>query len=188
MGRWFLGSVADRVLHSTQNPLLVIHPLERPAGDGPGALARIVAPLDGSPLAESVLTHVTPMARALDLTVCLVRVTRTAADYHGFGGDPYDYSPLRGDDPSEAVDSAASAYLQGVRERLLREGVAVVEELILHGDAASGILDAASASPGSMVAMTSHGRSGIGRWVLGSVADRVVRYSGVPVLLVRPSQ
>ena len=60
-----------------------------------------------------------------------------------------------------------------------------MEERLLHGDPAACIIEAASETRDRLVAMTTHGRSGIGRWVLGSVADRVVRNSGDPVLLVR---
>ena len=60
-----------------------------------------------------------------------------------------------------------------------------MEEQVLHGDAAGAIVDMAQQARASLVAMTTHGHSGVGRWVLGSVADCVVRYSGAPVLVIR---
>jgi nucleotide-binding universal stress UspA family protein len=59
---------------------------------------------------------------------------------------------------------------------------------LLRGHPAATIVDLVRETPGSLVAMTTHGRSGIGRWILGSVADRVIRHSGVPVLVVRASE
>ncbi len=118
----------------------------------------------------------------------LVRVTPTVADYYRFGGYLYEYSTPQGLDTSVLVDAAATEYLKAAAERLRAEGLSSVEERLLHGNAAAAILDLAQESPGAMVAMTTHGRSGIGRWVLGSVADRVVRHAGVPVLIIRPKE
>ena len=73
-------------------------------------------------------------------------------------------------------------YLHRVGDRLHGEGVAASKEQLVHGNP---IVDLAHETPDSVVAMTTHGRSGIGRWVLGSVADKVARHSGRPVLLVR---
>ena len=186
VGRWFLGSVADKVLHATGNPLLIIRPKENVELDG--AIAQAIVPLDESPMAEQALSYVVPIARALGLRVTLVRLTPTVADYYRFGGYPYDYSAPQGTDTSEIVDAAAAEYLKGVAERLRAEAVPSVEERIVHGSAAAGILDLAQEAPDSMVIMTTHGRSGIGRWVLGSVADRVVRKAGVPVLMIRSKE
>ena len=74
-------------------------------------------------------------------------------------------------------------YLHRVGDRLHGEGVATSEEQLFHGNPAAAIVDLAHETPDSVVAMTTHGRSGIGRWVLGSVADKVARHSGQPVLL-----
>ena len=79
----------------------------------------------------------------------------------------------------------ALEYLGNVKERLQREGVLSVEESLLYGPAAAAIVDAVQQAPDSIIAMTTHGRSGIGRWVLGSVAERVVGNSERPVLLIR---
>ncbi len=186
VGCWFLGSVADKVLHATNNPLLIIRPREEV--EVPGAICRIIVPLGESPMAEQALAHVGPIARALGLGVTLVRVTPTVADYYRFGGYLYEYSTPQGLDTSVLVDAAATEYLKAAAERLRAEGLSSVEERLLHGNAAAAILDLAQESPGAMVAMTTHGRSGIGRWVLGSVADRVVRHAGVPVLIIRPKE
>ena len=79
-------------------------------------------------------------------------------------------------------------YLHEVKVHLHRQGVWLVEERLLRGHPAATIADLAREIPGSLVAMTTHGRSGMGRWILGSVADRVIRHSGAPVLVVRSSE
>ena len=85
----------------------------------------------------------------------------------------------------QTVSSEAESYLDGVQSRLIAEGVRVVETQVAQGSPADAIVSLATAEPGSLVAMTTHGRSGLGRMVLGSVAERVVRQSGCPVLLIR---
>jgi nucleotide-binding universal stress UspA family protein len=83
----------------------------------------------------------------------------------------------------EAVD-----YLQAKFEELREgEGLPQVSQTIAEGDAADQIIEAARQTGHSLIAMSTHGRSGVGRWVLGSVADRVIRQSGDPVFVIRPS-
>jgi nucleotide-binding universal stress UspA family protein len=183
VARWWLGSVADRVLHLTNNPMLIVR------SHGPKALThadrfdRVVVPVDGSELAEQVLTHVVPMACGLGLTVELVSVISARAEFRQMAV-PEVYNPAY-EDIAKQAEEDSSRYLAQLAASLRAQGVAAVEERLLHGDPTACIIDAASETPDRLVAMTTHGRSGIGRWVLGSVADRVVRNSGDPVLLVR---
>lgn len=67
---------------------------------------------------------------------------------------------------------------------MLREGVSEVSYALTEGDAATGIIETAQGSRGDLIAMCTHGRSGIGRWVLGSVTERVLTHSGDPVLVI----
>ena len=76
-------------------------------------------------------------------------------------------------------------YLRRVKEKLLQEGVPSIEERLLHGQPAGAIVDLAQETQDSLIVMTTHGYSGLERWVLGSVTDRVVRHSGDPVLVIR---
>ena len=89
------------------------------------------------------------------------------------------------EDFSKEADARAMEYLHGAKDRLREMGVASVEENLLKGHAAEVIVDLAQEMPRCMVLMFSHGRSDVGPWILGSVADRVVRYAGGPVLIVR---
>jgi nucleotide-binding universal stress UspA family protein len=76
-------------------------------------------------------------------------------------------------------------YLEKKAEQLQAAGVEKVSYVPLNGDAAAEIIDMARTTPDTLVAMSTHGNSGVGRWLLGSVTDRVVRYSGDPVLVIR---
>ena len=189
ISQWALGSVTERVLHAANNPLLLV----RAKGDTLAAapkLENVIVALDGSDLAEQVLPYVTLLAKALDLKLLLVRVTLSPGEYHRyFGGLARDEEATSFltlyEEFSETVDTEAKNYLQETAARLKQEGIAAVEEHLLHGYPAEEIASLARATPNNLVAMTSHGRTGIKRWVLGSVADRVVRDSGDPVLLIR---
>ena len=177
ISRWVLGSVMDRVLHGTTNPLLVV----RARSDGTAAqdvrLKTMTVPLDGSPTAEQVLPHVVDLAKALDLKVMLVRVVSTS---QVFG----EYVTFQHEDFSQYLAAEATNYLRNLRPRLRSQGVSSVEERLLHGHPATALVDLANETPDNLVAMTTHGRSGIRRWILGSVTDKIVRHSGDPVLVV----
>jgi len=183
LGRWVLGSVTDKVLHGTSNPLLITH--AQPEGSAPTtvSLKNLIVPLDGSPLATQVLPHVEALAPALGLNVILVRVTTSVEEYYLY----IDMSVGVGVDSErfEQYAREAEAYLQIVKGQLNGNGVNAVEEEVISGNAANSVLDLVHKPFDSMVAMTTHGRSGVERWVLGSVADRLVRHSGQLVLVVR---
>jgi nucleotide-binding universal stress UspA family protein len=137
-------------------------------------LERILVPLDGSPLAETALGTATEMARASGARLILLR----AAWAH----------TLPGVDPTEAevrVVREAETYLAGIRERLATAGLRDLEPMVWYGPAAVAIIEAARFHKASLIVMTTHGRSGLGRLVLGSVAESVLRGSAVPILLLR---
>ena len=123
-------------------------------------LTSVITPLDGSVLAEQILPHVVALAKALGLTVVLVRIA-----------------------PENRERSRD--YLQEVRDELYQQGVFSAEVQVLGGHPAEAIVDLAQETSNNLVAMTTHGRSGMDRWLLGSVTDRVVRHSGGPVLVIR---
>ena len=193
MARWWLGSIADRVLHTAESPLLLIRFHE---GEGPShaqGFSRVVVAVDGSPLGEEILPHVAHITKALGMAVDLVRVVPTMTEYLALSAPSASYGAASLDTTSleEAFrynEEEATRYLERVKDDLVKQGVGPVETHCLRGDPASSIIDVATETPDRLVAMTSHGRSGVGRWVLGSVADRVVRNSGDPVLVVRAGQ
>lgn len=182
--RWVMGSVSDKVLHATSNPLLIICVKEPEEFRQDAGLQSIIVPLDQSSMAEQVLPHVTSLAKALELKVTVVSVTPPADAYYRYA----EYATANWDDLAMEVDNQATDYLHQVAQKLRLLGVTSVEERLLHGSAAGAIVDLARETPDNLVMMTTHGRSGLGRWVLGSVADRIIRNSGDPVLVVRAEE
>src|SRR6185436_14739478 len=135
-------------------------------------LERIVVPLDGSLTAEAVLPHVRRILHRQDSEIILVRAVVPA---------PVENSIL-------IVDTAigpARSYLAGIQERLEREGVRVASEVRV-GSAISIILEVAEERKATMIAMATHGATGLKRILLGSTAEVVLRKSPVPVFVVRP--
>jgi nucleotide-binding universal stress UspA family protein len=134
---------------------------------------RILVPLDGSECAEIVLPKVEKLAADLKAKIALLRV----AYAHTFPGA----------DPTEAevkVVREAEAYLQKIEERLTAKGFKV-DSHVRYGNDADEILDHAAQKDIDLIAMTTHGRSGVKRFLLGSVAEKILRHSPKPIFLVR---
>jgi nucleotide-binding universal stress UspA family protein len=180
INRWMMGSVAEKVLRGTSTPLFLVRATEAGAIDGTAAIKSIVVPLDGSALAESVLPTVMEVAKTLDLEVILCRAYELAASAY-YGSE--DYLPNY-DEMLREVKEEAESYLEKKVESLKVSGLTKVFWAALNGSGAEEIIGYARKHPDALVAMCTHGRSGISRWVLGSVAERVVRHSDDPVLVV----
>jgi nucleotide-binding universal stress UspA family protein len=183
LNRFLLGSVAEKVLRGTSNPLLLVRATEEAKSDGEAMLKSIIVPLDGSELAESVLPMVASLAKKLDLEIELFRAYHIphsvyAGDEGYFSGN---YNELIDGVRDEAVE-----YLDKKATELKNLGVAKVSCLTKESFAGDEIISLGKKTPDNLIAMCSHGRSGVRRWVLGSVAETVVRHSGEPVLITRP--
>lgn len=180
LGRWLLGSVADKVLHATRNNLLLVRPTHQLETTGLKALKTALVPLDGSELAEKVLPCVIDVAKKVNMEVVLARVyavweaVRPAEEYN------IDPARLR-----ERLKAEAQRYLEEKAARLKAEGLDKVRSSVLEGDPAGQIIQLAQQTPDNIVAMCTRGRSGMSRWVLGSITEKVVRHCGDPVLVVR---
>jgi nucleotide-binding universal stress UspA family protein len=136
----------------------------------------ILVPLDGSPLAELALTHAADLARDKGAKLVLLR----AAEARTLVGDPTE--------AQVAAVREAEEYLTATRERVVRTGVSDVEVSVWYGPPAEAIVDAARYRNAGLIVMSSHGRSGLGRLVLGSVAETVLRATVIPILLIRPGE
>src|SRR5687767_7795077 len=135
---------------------------------------RILVPLDGSETAEAILPLVRTLLRRIDAELVLIRaVNPPAAAMNGF------YPILT------ASEESARAYLLALRESLLREGIPVRIATRLEG-AVPAILDEAADPRVSLIAMATHGRTGLSHLLLGGICEGVLRGSRVPVLAVRP--
>lgn len=181
LNRFLLGSIAEKVLRGTVNPLLLIR-----AGDeksqGEAMLKSIIVPLDGSELAEAVLPIVADMAKKLDLEVELFRTYHVP--YNVYSGDEGLYA-VNYEELLAGLRDEAAEYLEKKAADLKRLGVAKVQCVTKEGLAADEIISLGRKTPDNLIAMSSHGRSGVRRWVLGSVTELVVRHSGDPVLVIR---
>jgi nucleotide-binding universal stress UspA family protein len=181
--RWLLGRVSQKVLQASVNPLLLIRPMDPTHPDREARLSTVIVPLDGSHLAEKILPHIAYLAKGLGLPVVLIRTyTLPTAGYFLAAGVPL---PAM-DEVGSKIEGEIKAYLQAKEEELRASGIASVSSVAVEGRGPEEIIDLARRTPDSLVAMSTHGRSGMGRWVLGGVTDRVVCYCGEPVLVIRP--
>lgn len=183
LNRFLLGSIAEKVLRGTANALLLVRATEEAESAGEAALKSIMVPLDGSELAESVLPMVAGLAKELDLEIELFRAYHVPYDvYAGEGNfDAGTYEAL-----ISGVREEASEYLDKKVTEVKKLGVAKVSCVTKEGSAGDQIIELERKTPGGLIVMCSHGRSGMKRWVLGSVAEIVVRHSSGPVLITRP--
>lgn len=184
VSRAWLGSVADHTIRHVRSPVLLVHPQNgevdlaaRPA------FRRVLVPLDGSALAEGALPMATTVARAAGAALKLVRVV----------GPHYAVSPYLPHTIAETREATerdreeAEAYLEILKGQLERDGLCVETEVPIGVPAARGILSTVEQARADLVAIATHGRGGFKRVLLGSVADKVVRASPVPVLVIRPT-
>jgi len=163
ISRWALGSVADKVVRGAKQPVALIRARgSQPEVQQKGILDRILVPLDGSRESETVLPYIEELASKLDAIITLLQVVPKS--YH--------------------AHADAEGYLKNVADSLQITGIEVKSE-ILTGTAAEEIIGFAEETDTDLVAMSTHGRSGIGRWALGSIADRVLHGGTTPLLLVR---
>jgi nucleotide-binding universal stress UspA family protein len=186
---WALGSVADKVLRVSKIPVCLIRAgVREEIIHDKWPRTTMLVPLDGSELAESVLPHVEVLAKQWgpeEVDVVLLRVCEPVVV-------PSDYPPTAGLTWKEHEEreiarprTECEEYLAGVQKRL--EGLGLrVRSVALQGKPADEIADYANKNPVDLIVMSTHGRSGIGRWAYGSVADRVLLGVSSPIFLIRP--
>ena len=181
LNRFLLGSVAEKVLRGSGNPLLLIRASDEAKAEGEARLTSIVVPLDGSELAESVLPGVVTMAKIFDVEVHLFRAYQVP--YNAYTGD--DGYTVNYEELNAALRDESNEYLEKKVAELKKLGVKKVSALTKEGFAGDEIIALGRKTPDNLIAMCSHGRSGVRRFVLGSVTETVVRHCGDPVLVVR---
>jgi nucleotide-binding universal stress UspA family protein len=181
--RGLLGSVADRVVHSTPLPILLVRSDVSAGMDAPLApFKNVIVPLDGSKRAEAALEHAEAIARAYRATIVPMKVVQPPTLAYSAG--PNVWSGTFVNELDQALSADALKYVKGVASRLKREGHEA-SPLIEHGVPTMRIVEVAGSRPESVIVMTTRGHTGMTRWVLGSVADGLVNAAPVPVLLVR---
>jgi nucleotide-binding universal stress UspA family protein len=135
---------------------------------------KILIPLDGSSLAELALDKVGNLATKDRTTITLLRA-----------GEAHVVPPLDPVEAQVAVMREAETYLADVAARLRARGFQKVETSVWYGAPATAIVEAADVQKPDLIVMSTHGRSGIGRLILGSVAESVLRGTTTPILLLR---
>jgi nucleotide-binding universal stress UspA family protein len=181
--RVMMGSVVARVLHGVTCPVIVSrtsqpdHPVEFT-----GNIAKVVVPLDGSQFAEHALATAEATLSEPAVEFHLVRVPEQIYwQSTAYGIADYEAIEMYMD----AAEQEAQTYLQAMADELTKRGRKVTWE-VRTGLIADVILEAVKDTSANLIAMASHGRSGFTRFVMGSVAERVMNESPVPVLMVGP--
>jgi nucleotide-binding universal stress UspA family protein len=181
LGRTVFGSVADCVLRGSGLPILVIKPqrVDGPIGGEPHPFKKILVCLDGSILAEQILPYAAEQAQRFGSRVVLFQAFAPLNPEHaGAGGD-------RADRNENASRGETLVYLENVALPLKEKGLDVLS-VALPGPAANLIVDYAHREGVSLITLATHGRSGLGRAIFGSVADHVLRDAALPILLIKP--
>lgn len=142
----------------------------------------IMVPLDGSELAECVLPHVEALATGCN--VSRVTLVRVVTPLHLYGGAEFGLAPEERQRVEADSMGVARAYLERMVKRLADMGVSAQSE-VLFGNIIDSLVDYADKNEVDLIIIATHGRSGVSRWVWGSVADRTLRSASVPVLMVR---
>ena len=182
LDRFLLGSVAEKVLRGAANPLLLVRATEEAKSEGAALLKSIIVPLDGSELAESIIPTAAEKAKELGLEVVLFRAHHLPTS--AYASDEM-YSGFDYDELIASVRDEATQYLEKKSAEVKKLGVEKVSVVSKEGFAADEIIALGHKNPDSLITMCSHGRTGVKRWMLGSVTEAVVRHSGDPVLVMR---
>lgn len=184
LARAWLGSVADALVRCSPVPLLLLRPGESlPNTTQPALFQRLLIPLDGSALSEQILEPALELGGLAQAEYTLLRVA-----------EPFvltSYAPLaqasRIDEQLTQEELAeARQYIKRVAERLHGEGRTIHTRALLAEQPAVAILDEAHRQEIDLIAMSTHGRSGLARLLIGSVADKVLRGAMLPMLIARP--
>lgn len=184
LSRLWLGSVADVIVRRAPVPVILVRPHQPTvtfdAKDSRRSLRRILIPLDGSPLAEAIIEHGVHLGRIMDAEYTLLRVVDPTALGLSVHDERVAESPAL-----QPLRERAQTYLERQAEELRNLGLQV-ETVVVVGEPAASILDYARAHSIDLIAMATHGRGGFSLLLLGSVADKVLRGSSLPLLLYSP--
>ncbi len=179
---WSLGSTLQKVLHRVDIPLIIVRAKEPPEGPARGGLfSRVLMPLDGSERGEAALPYVVELTRQLESEVILLQVIEPGRHVHTMRG--LEHIPFK-DRDMDSMKTTAQNYLDGVKARLVGTKATIRSEVRI-GDSFHEIMKLTSETDCRLIAMASHGHSGIEAWVHGSVTYKVLQASNIPLLVVR---
>jgi nucleotide-binding universal stress UspA family protein len=179
-----IGSTTEALVRRISLPILLIQPNETaPDLRQPKTFQHVLVPLDGSPLAEQILEPALALGKLMRAEYTLLRIVEplTLKDY-----DPVATMVHLHEQVNEEVRREAEEELAAIAQRLQADGVQCTIRAVLGGQVAAGILRAMHEPGIDLIAMTTHGRGGLGRLLIGSVAYNIVRDADIPVLIYRP--
>ena len=185
ISRWALGSIANKVMQGSRIPILLIRSSKPEAVLAEKELQNILVPLDGSRFAEGVIPYVEGLAGGMNSEVTLLRVIEPI-EHPSFARHAVEFD--EGKYVKALMSTAerkAKRYLSKI-ERALRDEDVEVSSALLVGKPTQTILQYADDNSVSLIALATHGFSGITRWAYGSVASKIIEGSSMPILLVRP--
>jgi nucleotide-binding universal stress UspA family protein len=182
--RAWLGSVTDQLIRTSEIPVLVVGSGEDGAAPPSTELTEIMVTLDGSPLAEAALEPAAELARLWDAEISLVQVVRPVILSSG----PHLTFPAGYSEHATAIRrESAQDYIKDLAERLRESGIRATGVAVIGGAVPETLIDLAAPERVKLLALATHGLGGVRRLMLGSVADKLVRGSKVPVLVIRPT-
>lgn len=181
-----LGSVTQKVLYSTLIPTLLIKSKSPALSEV--EFKKILIPLDGSPFSEMTLPYIEDLAKNTNSEILLLEEIQPPV-VPSYGSRPInpEWEKYRDTIWSE-LQQQSSEYLDTIKNELGKRGLKAKALVIKGQDSkiAQSIMQIAQEEKVSLIAVATHGRSGISRWVYGSVATRIVEESSQPILLIRP--
>jgi nucleotide-binding universal stress UspA family protein len=191
--RFWLGSVADELIRRLPVPLLLARPQEAPAPAEEVAFRHLLIPLDGTPLAERMIERAVELGSLFDADYTLLRVVRPVLvagvpAMVGSVGEEAHALLNRMEQIQEQLRRTAAAYLEGVAGRLRGRGLRVQTRVAVDEQPGAAVVREAADPVIDLVALETHGRHGVSRMLLGSVADKVIRGAARPVLVHRPQE
>ena len=142
---------------------------------------KILVPLDGSEISEAILPEIEKLASTFGSSICLLYIVPLAI-IPGSMEPIANYQTI-----TEALMNEGEKYLRKIESRLKDKGLAV-ERHVQQGNEAQQILERCEQEDIDLIAMSTHGRSGVRRWLLGSVAEKVIRHATKPILLIRSAK
>jgi nucleotide-binding universal stress UspA family protein len=179
--RWLLGSVTDKVVRSGVVSVMTVRPTSEESQPKTVSIKTVVVPLDGSALAEEALPVAARLAQGLNAKLQLLRVLPIYALAYSVQWIR-SYETMR-----EGMETEVREYLEAKKSDIRGPAPEQISLVSRTGDPSDEILKLAEEAEDPVIIMTSRGRGGMARALLGSVADRVVSYAPSPVLMVRPA-
>ncbi|NUQ10760.1 MAG: universal stress protein [Gemmatimonadaceae bacterium] len=190
ISRAWLGSIADRLVRRISVPVLLIRPARKPPSVSTDKLFRhVLIPLDGSELAEQIVDHALLLAGPETVyTLLTVVAPPPLIEPLPDAAVLVNRRSTEGERENEVgtLIQLADQHLERSAARLRQRGASVRTHVVVHVRPARGIVDYAASNRADLIAIATHGRGGLRRVFLGSVADKVVRSGSTPMLLVRP--